>query len=92
MAAIVHCRYGQGHGDDGTDLPGGWVWLCYGPIGPMDMPGEDLPGCQSVPFGYQWYLYGRSSTMDGPLVTSGYGSDLGRLRTAQEPYAALPAA
>jgi hypothetical protein len=42
--AIVHCRYGQDHGDDGVDRGDGWVWLCLGAIGPEDFPGEDLDG------------------------------------------------
>jgi hypothetical protein len=39
--AIVHCRYGHDHGDDGIDM-GDWVWLCVVAIGPVDAPGEDL--------------------------------------------------
>jgi hypothetical protein len=42
--AIVHCRRGHDHGDDGIDLGDGWVWLCLAAIGPEDVPGEDLEG------------------------------------------------
>lgn len=51
--AIVHCRYGHVNhgGDDGIDLPDGYVWLCLGAIGPEDAPGDRLePYHDAEPF------------------------------------------
>lgn len=41
---VVHCREHRDffHPDDEIDLGEGWVWICYGAIGPMEAPVEDL--------------------------------------------------
>lgn len=62
----VHCREHEldWHPDDEIDLPDGYVWICYGPMGPVEAPVEDLDeyhtwppprrcSCGFIPEGYE---------------------------------------